>query len=120
MSAVAAVKGVSGWEVPAVGGSKLDTAEGAQQIFLQLLVAQLKNQNPLNPADGMEFVSQLTQFSELEQLLAMRKDMGAIAEALTAPAAPAASGGAPAGPAGGGSPAGPAGGGSPAGSSGGA
>jgi flagellar basal-body rod modification protein FlgD len=36
--------------------------------FLQLLVAQLKGQNPLDPLDGTQFVSQLAQFSSLEEL----------------------------------------------------
>jgi flagellar hook assembly protein FlgD len=44
-------------------------------MFLQLLVSQLKNQDPLNPVDGTQFVSQLSQFSELEQLIAIRTDI---------------------------------------------
>ena len=35
--------------------------------FLTLLVAQLENQDPLNPQDGAEFIAQLAQFSALEQ-----------------------------------------------------
>ena len=37
--------------------------------FLQLLVTQLSNQDPLNPMDGQEFAAQLAQFSSLEQLI---------------------------------------------------
>jgi flagellar basal-body rod modification protein FlgD len=48
------------------------------EIFMQLLVAQLKNQNPMNPADGTEFVAQLAQFSQLEQTLGMRDELKAI------------------------------------------
>lgn len=36
--------------------------------FLTLLVAQLQNQDPLNPMDGTDFTAQLAQFSSLEQL----------------------------------------------------
>lgn len=49
-----------------------------KETFLQLLVAQIKNQNPLNPADGVEFVSQLAQFSELEQMMGIRQDVQAL------------------------------------------
>ncbi len=36
--------------------------------FLNLLVSQLKNQDPLNPSDPTEFTAQLAQYSSLEQL----------------------------------------------------
>ncbi|HLJ17803.1 MAG TPA: flagellar hook capping FlgD N-terminal domain-containing protein [Bryobacteraceae bacterium] len=49
-----------------------------EQTFLQLLVAQLKNQDPLSPADGLQFVQQLAQFSSLEQELQMRQDLDTI------------------------------------------
>jgi flagellar basal-body rod modification protein FlgD len=51
-----------------------------QATFLQLLVAQLKNQNPEQPVDGTTFVTQLAQFSDVEQNLAMRQDMDAVSE----------------------------------------
>lgn len=37
--------------------------------FLKLMIAQLKNQDPLNPMDGTEYAAQLAQFSSLEQLI---------------------------------------------------
>ena len=47
-----------------LGGS---SALGQQQ-FLQLLVAQLKNQDPMQPMDNTQFVAELAQFSSLEAL----------------------------------------------------
>jgi flagellar basal-body rod modification protein FlgD len=37
-------------------------------MFLQLLVAQLQNQSPLDPVDPTQFTSQLVQFNMLDQL----------------------------------------------------
>lgn len=39
-----------------------------QAEFMKLLIAQLQNQDPLNPLDSANFSSQLAQFSSLEQL----------------------------------------------------
>ena len=47
---------------------------GAQRdMFMTLLVAQLKNQDPLQPQDGAQFVAQLTQFNSLDQLVGIRQ-----------------------------------------------
>jgi flagellar basal-body rod modification protein FlgD len=73
--------------------SSTQTAAGAtapsEQMFLQLLVAQIKNQDPTNPADGTQFVAQLAQFSQLEQTIAIRQNMDILAKTLTQPAVPA-------------------------------
>jgi flagellar basal-body rod modification protein FlgD len=55
--------------------SSTSTTPPTEQMFLQLLVAQIQNQDPLNPTDGTQFVSQLAQFSELEQVLGIRSDI---------------------------------------------
>lgn len=43
--------------------------------FLQLLVAQIQHQDPSNPTDSTTFVTQLAQFSQLEQIIAIRGDI---------------------------------------------
>ncbi len=48
--------------------------------FLQLLVAQLQNQDPLNPDDPTEFVAQLAQFSSLEQQFTMNDNLLKVVE----------------------------------------
>src|SRR5215510_8511588 len=70
------------------------TQDVSKETFMQLLVAQIKNQNPLNPTDGVQFLTQLAQFSELEQLIDIRTDISKIADSVTAepPESPAATG----------------------------
>jgi flagellar basal-body rod modification protein FlgD len=69
MSGVEAVGGN-----PAVSGEAQKVKESSEQSglnkdeFLQLLVGQLKNQNPLSPVGSQEFMSQMAAFSTLEQV----------------------------------------------------
>ncbi len=51
--------------------------------FLRLLVAQLSNQDPMNPQDSAEFVAQLAQFSSLEQLISIREAAEATSKVLS-------------------------------------
>jgi flagellar basal-body rod modification protein FlgD len=44
------------------------SAQSLNTMFLQLLVAQLQNQDPLDPLDPSQFVGQLAQFSELSEV----------------------------------------------------
>lgn len=41
--------------------------ELGKNAFLKLMVAQLRAQNPLEPSNGTEYISELAQFSQLEQ-----------------------------------------------------
>src|SRR5690625_601492 len=56
-------------------GRETNSALG-QQEFLHLLVAQMQNQDPLNPMDGTEFASQLAQFNSVEQLIHLNQGLG--------------------------------------------
>lgn len=85
-----AVQSSQGWPLEP-GGLEAAQPQGAKgiqdrmaskEMFLQLLVAQIRNQNPLNPANGTEFVAQLAQFSQLEATLEMRRDIAQIRTAL--------------------------------------
>ncbi len=51
--------------------------------FLTMLVAQLQNQDPLNPMDGTDFSAQLAQFSQLEQLINLNDSMDSLAKTFT-------------------------------------
>ena len=61
-----------------------------KQMFLELLVAQIRNQDPLNPADSMEYVSQLAEFSSLEQMIGIREEVQSVREVIEAANAVAA------------------------------
>jgi len=49
--------------------------------FLELLVAQLKNQDPMNPMDNQAFITQLATFSSLEQLISINQNVTKLADA---------------------------------------
>lgn len=65
-----------------------DTSETVKEdtlgkdAFLTMMVAQLKNQDPLNPMDGTDFTAQLAQFSSLEQQITMNSSLNSILESL--------------------------------------
>ncbi|WP_318482232.1 flagellar hook assembly protein FlgD [Photobacterium leiognathi] len=50
-------------------------ANGLKNEFINLMVAQIQNQDPLNPLDGTEYVGQLAQFSQVESTENMAKLM---------------------------------------------
>ncbi|NUU35842.1 flagellar hook assembly protein FlgD [Pseudomonas sp. C2B4] len=64
-------------------GSAANSATGKKALgkdaFLQLLVTQLKNQNPLEPQGNGEFVAQLAQFSSLEGITTLNTTVSGIA-----------------------------------------
>jgi len=66
-----------------------------KDAFMNLLVTQLQHQDPLQPQDNSQFLTQLAQFSSLEQLQQIQDQLSSIYGALTTPVptgAPAPSG----------------------------
>lgn len=60
--------------------------------FLRLLTQQLQNQDPLNPMDSQEFVTQLVQFSSVEQQIAQTRSLDALLAMQSASAVMSAAG----------------------------
>jgi flagellar basal-body rod modification protein FlgD len=46
--------------------------------FLQILVTQLRNQDPMQPLQDKEFIAQMAQFSSLEQMMNMSKEVSSL------------------------------------------
>jgi flagellar basal-body rod modification protein FlgD len=66
----------------ASGSGTAATGGATENMFLQLLVAQLQNQDPSNPADSTQFVTQLAQFQTMEQSMNQGTDITAIRQDL--------------------------------------
>ena len=80
--------------LPTLGQTAVGDPTLGKEEFLQLLVAQLKNQDPLNPSNPEEMAAQLAQFSSVEQLININEQLtaqgasnGAMAAALNNTAA---------------------------------
>ena len=67
-TAIDGVSYLSQSEGPEVIAAGENTKLG-KDAFLKLLVAQMQNQDPLNPQSNEEFVAQLSQFTQVEQLM---------------------------------------------------
>ncbi len=57
--------------MPVSGVAGVASSAVNKDEFLKLFVAQLKNQSPLDPLKGHEFIAQLAQFSTVEQLTSL-------------------------------------------------
>jgi flagellar basal-body rod modification protein FlgD len=58
--------------------STLTTKTVTQDDFLKLLIAQLQNQDPLQPMDNQEFAVQLATFNSLQQLIGINDKLGTL------------------------------------------
>ncbi len=83
MTSIGAIGASASTSSPATG-----QANGLQSLinpntFLQLLVAQLKYQNPLNPTSGTQFLSQTAQLSEVEAIQSMSTQITSMSAQMT-------------------------------------
>jgi flagellar basal-body rod modification protein FlgD len=73
-------------------GSSSNTASGSSDItsddFLTLLVSELKNQDPTQPTDPNQYITQLAQVNSLQQLISINQGIGTLDSAITAPGTP--------------------------------
>ena len=76
LKAAGATSGTNGSGANAITGAA-GGALGKNQ-FLQLLVQEMTNQDPLKPADNTQFIAQLAQFSSLEQMQNLNTSFGSM------------------------------------------
>lgn len=78
------VSGVSGSSSSANNNALASLSSAAnnefvsQNTFLTLLITQLQNQDPMNPQDSSQFVSQLASFSSLEQMTQLNTNITSV------------------------------------------
>jgi len=82
--AINSTSGVGSTTTGAAAASKTDGNNLGQDAFLKLLVTQLQHQDPSNPMDNSQFISQLATFSSLEKLSAISTHVSAISQFLVA------------------------------------
>ena len=75
------VDAITGTSATGMGSSVTPAKSTADyETFLKLLVAEMKNQDPTNPMDSTQYVSQLASFSSVEQSVQLNKKLEMILE----------------------------------------
>lgn len=82
-----AIQGLNTQQTSAASGQQKGVSSAAEEAldksqFLKLLLAQIKNQDPLNPQDNSEFTSQLAQISSVENLEALNAQITGLTSSL--------------------------------------
>lgn len=76
-----------GTAAPSIRSPQANDVTGDFETFLKLLTTQMRNQDPLNPADSTEFVAQLASFSAVEQQVQTNTKLDSLAAAFSGRAA---------------------------------
>lgn len=84
-SPVAAMAASQASQANAAANNLSNNLSPTESTFLQLLVAQLKNQDPTQPQDPTAFVSELAQFNEVQQDVTIANNTTSIAQDLAPP-----------------------------------
>ncbi len=64
---------------PIFGQTAGPTQDLDKDAFMKLLVAQMRNQNPMEPTSNDQFIAQLAQFSSLEQMQVVNENLVGLA-----------------------------------------
>jgi flagellar basal-body rod modification protein FlgD len=81
---VTALNAASSSLVTSTSSATTSTAEASQDRFLKLLVAQLNNQDPMNPMDNAEMTSQLAQINTVSGIQTLNDTMTSMATQIAA------------------------------------
>ncbi len=73
-----AIQTVSSTPTQPAASQALSKQTVTQDDFLKLLIAQLQNQDPLQPMDNQQFAVQLATFNSLEQLISINDKIGSL------------------------------------------
>jgi len=73
-----AVSSINGGAAASAAPNPIKDKVASQDDFLKLLIAQLQNQDPLQPMDNQEFAAQLATFNSLGQLIEINEKLGAM------------------------------------------
>lgn len=77
------ISSVTGTTAPSAASAAAPNGALGKDAFLKLLVAQLSHQDPLAPMDGAQMITQLAQFSALEQAVAQSERLDLLSAQLT-------------------------------------
>lgn len=74
-----AIQSINGAAAAAQSAPSKAGGQVSRDDFMKLLIAQLRNQDPLSPMDNQEFAVQLAQFNSLEQLIGLNEKFDSLA-----------------------------------------